>query len=200
MPKPKRVLKRRTTKQQVNRRKNKRTTELLNELFDKDITNVPPHLLDKIPAGASLRPTAATLRQMTMQQLAPMYNPMPIFPQQQQAANLKNANDIREQTLNQSKQDFIKWYKRYCQISDSIDYTRHNKVLAIIPNDIQNCLFNIDKDYINDPKCCEKYTVVNVDKSLITIKESPVGNVIYNDFIKVKKEKQNLYSYNKTLC
>ena len=107
MPKPKRVLKRRTTKQQVNRRKNKRTTELLNELFDKDITNVPPHLLDKIPAGASLRPTAATLRQMTMQQLAPMYNPMPIFPQQQQAANLKNANDIREQTLNQSKQDFI---------------------------------------------------------------------------------------------
>ena len=107
MPKPKRVLKRRTTKQQVNRRKNKRPTELLNELFDKDITNVPPHLLDKIPAGASLRPTAATLRQMTMQQLAPMYNPMPIFPQQQQAANLKNANDIREQTLNQSKQDFI---------------------------------------------------------------------------------------------
>lgn len=99
-----------------------------------------------------------------------------------------------------SKQDFIKWYKRYCQISDSIDYTRHNKVLAIIPNDIQNCLFNIDKDYINDPKCCEKYTVVNVDKSLITIKESPVGNVIYNDFVKVKKEKQNLYSYNKNLC
>lgn len=107
MPKPKRVLKRRTTKQQVNHRKNKRTTELLNDLFDKDITNVPPHLLDKIPAGASLRPTAATLRQMTMQQLAPMYNPMPIFPQQQQAANLKNANDIREQTLNQSKQNFI---------------------------------------------------------------------------------------------
>ena len=107
MPKPKRVLKRRTKLQQVNRRKNKKPTELLNELFDKDITNVPPHLLDKIPAGASLRPTAATLRQMTMQQLAPMYNPMPIFPQQQQAANLKNANDIREQTLNQSKQDFI---------------------------------------------------------------------------------------------
>ena len=47
-----------------------------------------------------------------------------------------------------SKQDFIKWYKRYCQISDSIDYTKHNKVLVIIPNDIQNCLFNIDKSSI----------------------------------------------------
>ena len=93
-----------------------------------------------------------------------------------------------------TKEDLIKWYKRYCKIGDSIDYTHHNKILVIIPDDIQNCMFNINKDYINDSKCCEKYTAINVDKSLIKIKNSAVGDTIYKDFVNVKNEKKKLYS------
>ena len=70
--------------------------------------DLPPHLLDKIPSSMSLRPTPQTLRSMLMQRLAPSYIQMPTMsPQQQQVQNLKNNNDIKEQAINQTKQDMI---------------------------------------------------------------------------------------------
>ena len=83
MVKQRRILRhKKNMKRKVRTTKEQQTTQLSEE----DIKNIPPHLLDKIPAGASLKPSAATLHRMMMQQFAPMYNPMPFYTQQQQQA------------------------------------------------------------------------------------------------------------------
>ena len=83
----------------------KRKTVSIQQLKENDL---PQHLLDKIPSSMSLKPNYQTLRSMLMQRLAPSYIQMPTMsPQQQQVQNLKNNNDIKEQTINQTKQDMI---------------------------------------------------------------------------------------------
>ena len=98
MPK-RRVIKRR-------HKAEKRKTTVSQQLNENEI---PPHLLDKIPSSMSLKPTPQTLRSMLMQRLAPPYMQMPttMSPQQQQVQNLKTNNDIKEQAINQTKQDMI---------------------------------------------------------------------------------------------
>ena len=70
---------------------------------------IPPHLLDKIPPGLSLKPNAATIRQIAMQQMTRNMMPLPfnLTPQQQQVQNMKSNNDLKENAINQAKQDMI---------------------------------------------------------------------------------------------
>lgn len=87
-------------------RDNKPSTNLNNE--EEVIKTLPPFILDKIPSQMNMRPNAQTMRAMMMQRFAPPYIQMPFStPQQQQAQNLKNNNDIKEQAITQSKQDLI---------------------------------------------------------------------------------------------
>ena len=102
-------------KRRIIRRKNKTVkrktvSSSLLKSHDQQLNenDLPPHLLDKIPSSMSLKPTPKTLRSMLMQRLAPSYIQMPTMsPQQQQVQNLKNNNDIKEQAINQTKQDMI---------------------------------------------------------------------------------------------
>ena len=102
-------------KRRIIRRKNKTVkrktvSSSLLKSHDQQLNEIdlPPHLLDKIPSSMSLKPTPQTLRSMLMQRLAPSYIQMPTMsPQQQQVQNLKNNNDIKEQAINQTKQDMI---------------------------------------------------------------------------------------------
>ena len=102
-------------KRRIIRRKNKTVkrktvSSSLLKSHDQQLNEIdlPPHLLDKIPSSMSLKPTPKTLRSMLMQRLAPSYIQMPTMsPQQQQVQNLKNNNDIKEQAINQIKQDMI---------------------------------------------------------------------------------------------
>lgn len=102
-------------KRRIIRRKNKTVkrktvSSSLLKSHDQQLNEIdlPPHLLDKIPSSMSLKPTPQTLRSMLMQRLAPSYIQMPTMsPQQQQVQNLKNNNDIKEQAINQIKQDMI---------------------------------------------------------------------------------------------
>ena len=107
MPKQRRILRhKKNAKRKVKVIKHEQQPK--SELTEEDLKNIPPHMLDKIPAGAALKPSAATLHRMMMQQFAPMYNPMPFYTQQQQqATNMKNDNDIKEQAVNQAKQDMV---------------------------------------------------------------------------------------------
>ena len=70
---------------------------------------IPPHLLDKIPPGLSLKPNAATIRQIAMQQMTRNMLPLNynLTPQQQQVQNMKSNNDLKENAINQAKQDMI---------------------------------------------------------------------------------------------
>ena len=70
---------------------------------------LPPHILDKIPPGLSMKPNAATIRQITMQQMTRNMMPLPfnLTPQQQQVQNMKSNNDLKENAINQAKQDMI---------------------------------------------------------------------------------------------
>ena len=70
---------------------------------------IPPHILDKIPPGLSLKPNAATIRQIAMQQMTRNMMPLPfnLTPQQQQVQNMKSNNDLKENAINQAKQDMI---------------------------------------------------------------------------------------------
>lgn len=78
-----------------------------NIVSEDQLSSLPQHLLDKIPAQMSLKPSAQSLRAMMLQRISQPYVPMPIVPQQQQLQNLKNSNDLKEQALNQIKQDTI---------------------------------------------------------------------------------------------
>ena len=71
--------------------------------------DLPPHILDKIPPGMSMRPNAASIKQMAMQQMTRNMIPLPfnLTPQQQQVQNMKSNNDLKENAINQAKQDMI---------------------------------------------------------------------------------------------
>ena len=71
--------------------------------------DLPPHILDKIPPGMSMRPNAASIKQMAMQQMTRNIVPLPfnLTPQQQQVQNMKSNNDLKENAINQAKQDMI---------------------------------------------------------------------------------------------
>ena len=98
----------RTVKRRIKSSQRQRQQQQQPQQPDIDITNLPPHLLDKIPSQMSLRPTAQSLRAMMMQRLAPPFMQMPMLtPQQQQVQNMKTTNDIKEQAINQAKQDMI---------------------------------------------------------------------------------------------
>ena len=99
-------IKRKQKQRKIVRRHNPQ--DAMAKLTDEQLSTIPPHLLDKIPSSMSLKPNAQTMRSMLMQRLAPPYVQMPLMsPQQQQAQTLKNSNDIREQSLNQDKQNLI---------------------------------------------------------------------------------------------
>ena len=69
---------------------------------------LPPHLLDQIPPGSTLRPTVKSLRQIALQRLANQV-PMiaPLAPQAQQLQTMKSNNDLKESAINQAKQDMM---------------------------------------------------------------------------------------------
>ena len=77
------------------------------KLTEEDLNSIPPHMLDKIPSSMSLKPTAQSLRSMMMQRFAQPFVQMPFNQQQQQAQTMKTNNDIKEQSINQSKQEII---------------------------------------------------------------------------------------------
>ena len=83
-----------------------------NELINP--AEIPPHLLDKIPPGLSLKPNAATIRQIAMQQMTRNMLPLNynLTPQQQQVQNMKSNNDLKENAINQAKQDMINEHER----------------------------------------------------------------------------------------
>ena len=95
-------IKRRTKAKKIVRKKNSKDIQM-QELTEDQLRSIPPYLLDRIPAQASLRPSAQTLRAMMMQRLAPPYVQMPNNQQQQQAQNLKNSNDLKEQMILETK-------------------------------------------------------------------------------------------------
>lgn len=77
------------------------------KLTEDELNSIPPHVLDKIPSSMSLKPTAQSLRSMMMQRFAQPFVQMPFNQQQQQAQTMKTNNDIKEQSINQSKQEII---------------------------------------------------------------------------------------------
>ena len=96
-----RKLKRKSRKQHV------RTNPVQSLQFNP--ADLPPHILDKIPPGMSMRPNAASIKQMAMQQMTRNIVPLPfnLTPQQQQVQNMRSNNDLKENAINQAKQDMI---------------------------------------------------------------------------------------------
>lgn len=94
-------IKRRVKQRKVVKRKNNKP------LTEEELNSIPPHVLDKIPSSMSLKPTAQSLRSIMMQRYAQSLIQMPLNNQQQQAQTMKTNNDIKEQSINQSKQEII---------------------------------------------------------------------------------------------
>ena len=114
MPKQKRIV-RRQQRKTIKAKPHKVTQQQSPERLDENaLKEIPPHLLDKIPSGAGLRPNAATLRMQMLNRFAPPYMTIPTgqTQQQQQVANMKNDNDIKEQIVNQVKQDMMVEHER----------------------------------------------------------------------------------------
>lgn len=110
MPKPKRIIRRNKTKRVIHK---DRPMKILNE---DDIKNIPPHMLDKLPSGLSVRPNNETMSRLLLQRMAPQYQPMPLTPQQQQLNTLRTNNDVKEQAINQQKQQEIHELERKLQL------------------------------------------------------------------------------------
>ena len=106
-----RKLKRKNTNRKTHVKQNpsglRSKTESQNELINP--ADLPPHILDKIPPGLSMKPNAATIRQIAMQQMTRNMMPLPfnLTPQQQQVQNMRSNNDLKENAINQAKQDMI---------------------------------------------------------------------------------------------
>ena len=134
------------------KRKNKkrivRKTTQPREFNEDSAAAIPQFLLDKIPAQASLRPSAQSLRAMMMQRFAQPFIQMPTMtPQQQQAQTLKQNNDVKEQALNQAKQDLVveQARKQEIQQEEAEHKRRHHRMKAdldeqkqILKNQIQD--------------------------------------------------------------
>ena len=99
-----RIKRRNNRKKVVKRKVAPKSTDM--HFTEDDLRNIPPHLLDKIPAGASMKPTAASIRNMAMQRFATPFIQMPQqTAQQQQVQNMKNENDVKQQALQQQVQN-----------------------------------------------------------------------------------------------
>ena len=93
---------------------------------------LPPHILDQIPAGATLRPNLASMRQMLAQRMAPNVVSLPfnLTPQQQQVQNMRTNNDLKENAINQAKQDMINENERKRSLQkQEADAKRENLLL-----------------------------------------------------------------------
>lgn len=76
MPKQKRVIRKQSRKlvRSKQQNANQQSTNMIDESVLKDI---PLHMLGKVPAGACLRPSAATLGMHMLQRIAPPFYVMP---------------------------------------------------------------------------------------------------------------------------
>ena len=93
---------------------------------------LPPHILDQIPSGASLRPSLASMRQIAAQKMATPFLPLPfnLTPQQQQVQNMRNNNDLKENAINQAKQDMINENERKRSLQkQEVDAKRENQLM-----------------------------------------------------------------------
>ena len=93
---------------------------------------LPPHILDQIPSGASLRPSLASMRQIAAQKMATPILPLPfnLTPQQQQVQNMRNNNDLKENAINQAKQDMINENERKRSLQkQEVDAKRENQLM-----------------------------------------------------------------------
>ena len=74
---------------------------------------LPPHLLDQIQPGSSLRPSIKSLRQIALQRFANQVPLIPpLTPQAQQLQTMKSNNDLKESAINQAKQDLMQETER----------------------------------------------------------------------------------------
>ena len=114
-------------------KKTKRTTE--SESSYQGLNTPPhltPHILDQIPAGTSLRPSLSSMRQIAAQKLATPFLPLPfnLTPQQQQVQNMRNNNDLKENAINQAKQDMINENERKRSLQkQEVDFKRENQLM-----------------------------------------------------------------------
>ena len=93
---------------------------------------LPQHILDQIPSGASLRPSLASMRQIAAQKMATPFLPLPfnLTPQQQQVQNMRNNNDLKENAINQAKQDMINENERKRSLQkQEVDAKRENQLM-----------------------------------------------------------------------
>ena len=114
-------------------KKTKRTTESESSYQGLNTPpQLPPHILDQIPAGTSLRPSLSSMRQIAAQKLATPFLPLPfnLTPQQQQVQNMRNNNDLKENAINQAKQDMINENERKRSLhKQEVDFKRENQLM-----------------------------------------------------------------------
>lgn len=132
-----------------NKKRIIRKTSKPQEFNEDSAAAIPQFLLDKIPAQASLRPNAQSLRAMMMQRFAQPFIQMPTMtPQQQQAQTLKQNNDVKEQALNQAKQDLIveQARKQEIQQEEAEHKRRHHRAKAEIEEQKQKLKYQIQDE------------------------------------------------------
>ena len=94
-----------TIKRKRNNRRLKKLMRLnvQQPLTEDQLKHLPPFVLDQMNPK-----TPASLRALMFQRLTPQFIPQPtLTPQQQQVQNMKTNNDIKEQIINQARQDLI---------------------------------------------------------------------------------------------
>ena len=113
----------------VVKRKGKKPRRNLNTSSSSQLPPLPQHILDQIPPGATLRPNSSSMRQMAAQRMASNFLPLPfnLTPQQQQVQNMRNNNDLKENAINQAKQDMINENERKRSLQkQEVDAKREN--------------------------------------------------------------------------
>ena len=93
---------------------------------------LPQHVLDQIPSGTSLRPSLSSMRQLMAQKMATPVLPLPfnLTPQQQQVQNMRSSNDLKEEAINQAKQDMINENERKRSLQKKeVDVKRENQLI-----------------------------------------------------------------------
>ena len=93
---------------------------------------LPQHVLDQIPSGTSLRPSLSSMRQLMAQKMAAPVLPLPfnLTPQQQQVQNMRSSNDLKEEAINQAKQDMINENERKRSLQKKeVDVKRENQLI-----------------------------------------------------------------------
>ena len=138
-------------RRKIIKRKGKRTKHDLNTSSPSPSpSQLPQHILDQIPPGATLRPSLSSMRQkissaelrsITAQRMANNILPLPfnLTPQQQQVQNMRNNNDLKESAINQAKQDMINENERKRSLhKQEVDIKRENQnIKHMLDNDKQ---------------------------------------------------------------